>query len=410
MKRILVMTGLLAVSQAAFALDFNGYVRANAGTNSASGGQTCFGLAGAGSKYRLGNECGFYGEVMFGQDVARVENGTTVKANVMFNLSNGGVSDPRLATGGTDVGLPQIYFSAANVPALGGATAWMGRRYYKREDIHVTDFFYWNPAGIGAGLEDLPVGSDGLKFSYAMLRDDKSVISTRLSNSNAPTRHDFQLRGLKVNPGGQLEFGLSLVAKDAAENNRSSGAMLTVQHRQAEAFGGENKFAVQYGTGAAATSNGGNGADTGSAGGARRFRVVEGLYFQPTAKFGGQMVAVYQRDSPSNGNPSVVWTTLGGRIAYGVTQHVKLLADLGQDRVTPEGDVSRRLTKFTLAVALSDGPGYYSRPELRLFYTRAVWNVAARNAAAAGDAISATGAFGNATGGSVIGVTAESWW
>ncbi|WP_158592227.1 maltoporin [Noviherbaspirillum sedimenti] len=406
LKQIGLAAAVMAVGQSGLALDFNGYFRANGGSNSAGGAQTCFGLAGAGSKYRLGNECGIYGELLLGQDIAKVENGPGFKAHVMLGLSNATANSPSLTKGGGEVDLPQVYLTADKIPELGGATAWMGRRYYKREDVHITDFFYWNPSGFGVGLEDLPVGD--LKFSYALLRDDRQTMPT-MQNGDSSTRHDFQLRGLKVNRGGTLEFGLALIAKDSNLPNRHGGSMLTVQHRQTGLFlEGENKLAVQYGTGAG-VANGGTG-DTSNGSDVRRFRIVDGLYAQINEKLGGQLIAVYQKDTANDPAKSAVWTSLGGRVSYGLTNHIKLLADLGQDRVTPQGGETRRLTKFTLAAALSRGPGYYARPELRVFYTRANWNNAARTAAAAGDPLSASGVFGNANKGSVIGITAETWW
>lgn len=408
LAKTMLALGAVALSHGAMALDFNGYFRANTGSNSAGGGQTCFGLAGAGSKYRLGNECGVYGELTFGHEVVKTEDGASLKANVMLSLSNGQVSDASLSKGSGEIGLPQVYLSADKVPELGGASAWMGRRYYKREDLHITDFFYWNPSGVGAGIEDLPLGSGGLKFSYALLRDDQNAPG--LNTGEAATRHDLQLRGLGVNPGGTLEFGAALISNDTKQSNRHGGAMFTVQHRQADLVGkGENKLAVQYGSGAG-VANGGTGSTTNGSD-VHRFRVVEGLYSQLTPKLGGQLVAVYQKDSADDPALASTWTTFGGRIAYGLTPHIKLLADAGRDAVKPAtGGQTRELTKYTIAAALSAGPGYYSRPELRLFYTRANWNDAARTAAAAGDPLSATGAFGEARHGSVIGMTAESWW
>ncbi len=50
---------------------------------------------------------------------------------------------------GLDGGVPQAYLSADNLSILNGGRFWLGRRYYKREDIHITDFFYWNPQGLG---------------------------------------------------------------------------------------------------------------------------------------------------------------------------------------------------------------------------------------------------------------------
>jgi maltoporin len=38
-----------------------------------------------------------------------------------------------------------------------GGTAWAGTRYYKRESVYISDFFYWNPSGVGAGVEDINV-------------------------------------------------------------------------------------------------------------------------------------------------------------------------------------------------------------------------------------------------------------
>lgn len=415
LAKTVLSVAVMSASQSGMAVDFNGYFRANSGANSANGGQTCFGLAGAGSKYRLGNECGIYGELLFGQEVAKTDDGATFKANVALSLSNTYASNSTLgnnsintSNGGGEVGLPQIYLLADKLPELGGASAWMGRRYYKREDIHITDFFYWNPSGIGAGLEDLPLGNGGMKFSYALFRDDKTT-SLGLNAGDSATRHDLQLRGLNVNSGGNLEFGLAVITADSSVANRNGGSLFTLQHRQADAVAkGENKLALQYGSGAG-VANGGTG-DTANGSDVRRLRIVEGLYSQLTDRVGGQLVAVYQKDSANAAALSSVWTTWGGRVAYGLSPHFKLLADIGRDSVTPDGGETRLLTKYTAAIAIASAPGYYARPELRVFYTKANWNDAARAAATAGDAMSATGVFGNTTGGSVIGFTAESWW
>ena len=49
---------------------FHGYVRAGAG-RSEGDKQACFKLAGAGSKYRLGNECEQYAELELDQDLLK---------------------------------------------------------------------------------------------------------------------------------------------------------------------------------------------------------------------------------------------------------------------------------------------------------------------------------------------------
>jgi maltoporin len=429
----ILFIGCLIVNHAVHALEYNGYFRANTGSNSAGGGQVCFGLSGAGSKYRLGNECGVFGEFQISNELIRTDDGAIFKGSLMFDYTNDVAGETSLTyTPGRrdsddNLGLAQLYIIAEDVPELGGATAWMGRRYYKREDFHITDFFYWNPSnnmGLGAGIEDYPIG-ENMKFSYALFRDDSRKTPPTLdpitheSNGESQTRHNILLSGLKPNEGGNLALGLSIIAEDSKVEDTHGGYLFMVRHRQSGVFGdGENKFAIQYATGAGVGSNGGAG-NLGYDSDVEQFRILEGLYSQLNERLGGALVFVYDKISADDFSSDQVWSSFGGRVAYGLTPHIKLLADLGRDSVKPsDGGSKARLSKFTLSVALSAGPRYDSRPELRLFYTRASWNDAARTLATnadnasdpSGDPISAFGVFGNDTDGSVIGLSAEVWW
>lgn len=454
LKRALLAAGVLALGQAAMAgeVDYTGYFRVEAAHNSEDGKQSCFKLAGAQAKYRLGNECDNYGELVLNNVVGKSDDGAVFSTHVMFSVLNNSASDQNLSPGNTaaanttgQFGLPQIYIMAEKVPELAGGNAWIGRRYYKREDIHIMDFFYWNPSGMGAGIEDLPFG-DGLKFSYALIRDDNQVETftsgdtgvgcaatglngTPLGCGSSSTRHDLQVRGLKVNDGGTLEFGLTLVSADSKAPDTKSGVGVTVQHRQAGLFGGENKLAFQYMTDSA-VANGATGNLQPVVGtqneNLKRVRVVEGLYFQPTPTLGGQVIGVYQNDSSDVATDinAVRWTSLGGRLAIGLTPHFKLNMDLGFDTAQPKGMSTGNLMKLSIAPTLAIGPAYYGRPELRLFYTYAKWNDAARTnanalagttsctapSAAGYDPISMCGVYGKSSNGSVIGFQAETWW
>ena len=77
-------------------------------------------------------------------------------------------------------------------------------------------------------------------------------------------------------------------------------------------------------------------------------------------------------------------------------------------------DGTRTLSKFTFAPTWSPkGPGFWERPEIRLYYTYARWNKAAQLAAnrlGAGSALSDSGAFGRARHGSNMGLQVEYWW
>lgn len=429
LKKALLVTGLMVCSQPLFAFEYNGYFRGLTGTNSSKGGPTCFQLAGAMSKYRLGNECQVYGEFGLGQEVAKTDEGAVFSANIMFSFNNSNSSSD------TDpVGLPQIFVQGDKLPELNGGSAWMGRKYYKREALSPNDFFYWSGQGFGGGVEDISLGGT-LKFSYAWLRKDNLIATTTggglpatgalaSNGSNSASRHDFQLRGIGTNPNGSLEMGLSWIGKDSSAPQAQSGYGLTVQHRQTGINGdGWNKLALQYGTG---PGTGGTDSAIGAIGNlthskdVKRVRVLDGLYTQFTPKFGVELVAIYQKDSGLAPGQTIIgvtenktWSSLGTHAVYGLTRHIKVGADLGFDVVKPENGQTRRMTKFTIAPTISSGPGVNARPDLRLFYTYAKWNDAARLAADvsnAGSALSTTGAFGRATSGSMLGMQVETWF
>jgi maltoporin len=396
----------LAFCFPASALDIQNYVRANAAANSAGGGQTCFALAGAGAKYRLGNECGVYGEMLLGQHLVRGDAGEDVKAYAMLNLGNEAASNnAKRPEGGWKIGLPQAYFAIEHVSGLGDAAVWIGRRYYKREGVNADDFLYWNPSGMGVGIENVPLGP--MTFSYAYLHDDQQTMPIMRVGDTA-NRHDLQLRGVPVNPGGTLELGLALIRSDG-ERGHHGGSMATVQHRQRILAGaGENRLALQWGTGAG-TDNGATG-DITNGRDVHRLRVVESWFAQVTRRFGGELVGVWQRDTAIDPAKVKTWASAGGRLSYALADHVKLLADVGHDRVAPQNGDVRRLTKFTAAVALTTAPGYFDRPELRLFFTHAHWNEAARAAARANDPLAANGVYGTALSGYTVGLTFENCW
>ncbi|MBW3502893.1 carbohydrate porin [Pseudomonas sp. NKUCC02_KPG] len=385
----------------ASALEFAGYLRSGVGNSLNGGKQSCFKLPGAEAKYRLGNECEQYAELELRQDVYSFDDGSVLSVDGMASLYN--QYDRQLTFQGDNgaARLPQLYAQWSSLPSLNGGSLWAGRRYYKRNDIHISDFYYWNQSATGAGVEDVLIG--GLKYSYALSRKDN------LYQENYVTRHDFNVAGFNTNPGGELELGLSYLDKPE-RTDAHSGWAITAQHVQSEFLGGKNKFAVQYGEGSG-TGLGYTG-DFRLDNSSKRYRVVEFFDWQVTPRFGGQIEAVYQKDfRPDGGNQE--WLSLGVRPAYAISEQFKLVTELGHDQVKA-ADGTRKLSKFTFAPTWSPkGPGFWTRPEVRLYYTYASWNAAAQRAANeldAGSAVSDTGAFGTARHGSNAGLQVEYWW
>ena len=383
------------------ALEFAGYLRSGVGNSLNGGKQSCFKLPGAEAKYRLGNECEQYAELELRQDVYSFGDGSVLSVDGMASLYN--QYDRQLTFQGDNgsARLPQLYAQWSNLPSLNGGSLWAGRRYYKRNDIHISDFYYWNQSATGAGIEDVLIG--GLKYSYALSRKDN------LYQENYVTRHDFNVAGFNTNPGGQLELGLSYLDKPE-RTDAHSGWAITAQHVQSEFLGGKNKFAVQYGEGSG-TGLGYTG-DFRLDNSSKRYRIVEFFDWQVTPRFGGQVEAVYQKDfRPDGGNQE--WLSLGVRPTYAISEQFKLVTELGHDQVKAANG-TRKLSKFTFAPTWSPkGPGFWTRPEVRLYYTYASWNAAAQRAANefdAGSALSDSGAFGSARHGSNAGLQVEYWW
>ena len=281
-NRSLAVAGFcLALPSASEALEFGGYLRSGVGTSVNSSGQSCFQLPGAQTKYRLGNECEQYGELELRQDLYTLDDGSVLSVDGMASLYNRYDRSPTFKDDNGSIRLPQAYAQWSAMPALNGGSLWAGRRYYKRNDIHISDFYYWNQSATGGGVEDVLIGD--LKYSYAFSRKDN------LYQKDYINRHDFNVAGFKTNPGGELEFGLSYIDKpDSRDAHR--GWAITTQHVQTDFLGGKNKLALQYGEGP--------GTGLGYTGNVKlddsnkSYRIVEFFDWQVTPRFGGQVEAV----------------------------------------------------------------------------------------------------------------------
>jgi len=402
-------------------LTTHGYFRGGFGANfDQKGRATCFGLYSINgylkSKYRLGNECEQWAELLLSTVVYAGDDGSVGTFHFMpvafipttyigFSpaMTTSAQDQQGQTSSGATVAFPNVYADMQGISWLYGGTAWAGSRYYKRESVYISDFFYWNPSGIGAGIEDAfqlgkiwasaPAMLKDLSFSYgAFAVDGQPVGNPYLPQRYAlGIRHDIQIRGFRPYESGELQLGFQYIMDWSSETNdigdpavTHGGWGVTLRHVQ-ELLGGDNKLVFQYGKG------GGTGFGTL----ARfyypdfslnqdlsewRLRVVDVLTIQPTHWLGAQTAFVFQRDksnTPSDGD----WISAGARVSLGFVEHAKLLVEVGHDRVTPEnGSGARLLTKITGALAIVPSRGFWSRPELRLFYTWALWNEDARTA------------------------------
>ncbi len=417
------------------------------------GRMTCFALsnpAGLVAKYRLGNECEVWSETHFTMVTYSGDDGVVSTMHFMPTIyipttnigysPNGTVNSPAIFTTstGATVSFPNLYVDIKGIPWLYGGTAWAGTRYYKRESVYINDFFYWNPSGVGAGIEDIHLGKD-LRLSYGLFAvDGEPQMSTSGTDPLLPGQMDFgfrqdvQLRGIKPWESGELQLGFQLIldysnhpvvdatgtpvldANGNVETVTHSGWGATAQFVQ-NVLGGDNKLVAQLGKG------GGTGFGTLSRfyypdfslyflPNQYRFRALDVLTVQPYDFIGGQFVVIYQRDQNWLGVPgqSTTWWSAGGRVTWAFATHAKLAGEVGYDRITKSisPDI-QTLEKFTIAPTITTGKGFMTRPELRLFYTYALWSAPARGANIDSGMVYRSTPF---LSGSIFGVQAETWF
>ena len=385
LQAALLAIGFVTAVPCAHAVDWNGYFRAGPATTKKDASRACYGLAGAGLKYRLGNECDFYGEFALSQSFKA--DGVDYKALLMTNMGEGSTNGD---TG--KLGINQMYLEGKGYDIAPDTTFWAGKRFHGRADVHIVDTFFVNLSGVGAGI-DTPIGGGKLGVSY--FKTDSSAVESG-------NRINVDAYDIPVNPGGKLRIVGTLT--EGHFTGGKNGYGLTVQHNQDNflGLGGGNVLWVQYAQGSAGLDGnfGALAADSSTKG----WRVVESFTWQQGA-FGGQALALWEQDkAPVAGVvKKETHLSLGGRASYALTRNFKLVGEVGHSQIKPEGADAARLTKFTFAPTLSTGPGFWNRPELRLYVTTAKWNTAAGN-------VPNQAAFAGKTSGTSYGAQVEIWF
>jgi maltoporin len=250
---------------------------------------------------------------------------------------------------------------------------WMGKRR-DRDDVHIVDTFFVNVSGVGAGFENVDLGFG--KFGMSGYKSDSQNIHDGTPNgTNGGGRLHAQLYDVAVNPDGKMRFMATYSHGDSQGGVKgTSGGGFSVEHVQDKFFGGGNHVWAQYSEGSTGINQSFSGFTTPSS--AKSYRIVESPSWQIGA-FGGQAIALYQHDKTDAG--TVKSTSFGGRMSYAVTKNLKFLAEAGYSQKKPDGGSSENLTKITIGPALSTGPDFWKRPELRLYVTHATFNSAAAN-------------------------------
>ena len=153
----------LFAANAAHAVDWTGYMRGGPAATDVSGkSRQCYGIGEL--KYRLGNECDFYGEFQLAQ--AMKADGVDFNAVLMTNYYS-----PQTESN-SNYGVEQAYVEMKGVDIAPQALFWMGKRR-DRDDVHIVDTFFTNMSGVGAGVENIDVGFG--KFGFSGYKTDSAA-------------------------------------------------------------------------------------------------------------------------------------------------------------------------------------------------------------------------------------------
>jgi maltoporin len=390
MKKFTLTTmAMLCVSSAmAQGLEFGGYSRGGAvlsydkDTNVKGG----FSLGGDLQKYRLGNE-GDYGIEI---DLVKNFEANGVKYKVHYMPSKW--KDGEVSTN-------QAYVEMSGLSFAPGAKFWAGQRRLRIQDVHIVDKFlidYGDNQGAGVTGIDLGVA----KLGVGVFSGD--TFDKQLPTGQSANKINVDLSDITVNAGGKLRVLLTQVSgKGLAGGN--NGSSIAVSHNQTDFLvkGLSNAFFVQTSTGHA-----GVGGQFESLGGVGKkvTRIADSINWQMGA-WGGQALVGVQTNQDEGSSVKRTDTSLGARMSYAVTPHFKWLLEAGTTSSKfNDGSAKQSLNKVTLAPTLAVGGDFWSRPELRLYVTRASWNAAA--AAANANSFGANGKKGQ----TVAGVQYEIWW
>ncbi len=405
LTRLAAALALIAGAGSAQAVDFDGYFRTGPGGTSQNSARACYDLGIIGGHYRLGNECNLYGE--FGLAQTGNADGVAWKAKVMFNEFNPG----------TDVGnsyssFEQMYVEGKGFDIAPDTNFWIGKRFYGRADVHILDKFFVQMDGVGAGAE-IPVGGAKLGLAYFSSDSGKGFGDSGTGASTNPAaRLNADLTDVSLGTAGKLRVTGTYTSgrfNNPTDGKGTDGVGLSVQHNlDLAGIGGGNTLWVQYAQGSAGlNANFGNMTAPSSV---KQFMIVESMTWQVGA-FGGQAVALWGQQDKNDValTPKTSWISVGGRGSYALTKNFKLITELGYMEKNPDGQPKQNLTKLTFAPTLSTGPGFWNRPELRMYVTTAKWNSGAAGTSPTGPN-GITGLANDKTSGTSYGFQAEVWF
>ena len=414
-------------------LDITGYFRAGYGRAGAGGPQQAFGIPGV-AKYRLGNEAENYGELAFAKTFypagmfggGRSGNLDGPVARMTYRMSFYNPYEDYGSATHTDFASPEVWGSLANVvPNMPDAKIWAGNRFYRRHDIHINDFYFWDMSGGGAGIEDVTLGRGKLALAWIGDGSQSSLYGQQFvpdplnlagySKTNFDLRYyDWPFWGATGEVGLIYATANSGVDSLGHQADKSDGVALSLVRTDKD-FWDSNSLhilSVQAGSGPAKTFTSGFETFSDATGSyirpdpndSWRFRATDQVVVKPLANFSVGSALIYQHSDFGDHAPSQDWLSGGVRPIWQITDVFSLALEGGVDWVSDTATGGGgTLGKLTLAPQVALGSEFFSRPVLRAFLTYATWSDGLQGAVGGPS-------YAGSNSGWTWGVQMESWW
>jgi maltoporin len=406
----------------------NGYFRGGVGFSEGGGSQTAFQLPGARSKYRLGNEADTYLEAGVGQIMKFGDDGK--RTNTYFMIAGG-------AGHGSEISFSDVVQLYVDFKGFMGAgtTAWVGRKFYKRNFVHMLDHAWINPgqgAKGGAGIDGVLLGDMNLSAAIFQYEDrgvpgegsftgqvgtvDSSLIDVRLNMVNDKSSTTFLLQGAAQAKNPKLGIDSASGFAVGAWNERTlaakttNTAFLIFREGSAVVQGDFNGTPVRRGL----ASFSANGYDLNKNYSAE---INDTLTYDVAAPWSFELTAGYRRENYGKVGPAggdeLHWYTVGARPVYHFSSTNALALEVGHDHVEDQlNGRNGNLTKVTVAEELMVSPGYFSRPVIRAYFTGATWSSSYKGLVGNNDngTTQVASPYLSDTFGWTAGLQLETWW
>ena len=198
---------------------------------------------------RLGYEQDTYGEIGLGADIAKVDDTVwSVQNRIAYKSTLN--RDWQSADNENDEEHAHFAFREFNVSVKGlldfdkDANIWVGKKYY-RKDVYITDMYYWDISGMGAGIENLSAGPGKLSLAWLRRDDDRqdyvfdtSVLDRVESTKSTASAHFFDVQySFPLWDGANLALCETYIQKQSDDNHK-----ITAAH----GYGNSNIFALEF--------------------------------------------------------------------------------------------------------------------------------------------------------------------